>query len=213
MPIARPSAMLRPGLLEGVRIVLAAAGAPEDADPGFTGALSELCEGLGAAVGGLEASLEGAPEEREAATEEAAAETLGRLAGASVLIVDGAGIYELRPGPEGLADALQVAWDVTRALANRAFIPGATGGRIFLLAPRSGGEDVHAAGAAAGFENLARTLSIEWARYGITTVAVAPGTETPAAEVAALCAWLSSPAGAYFSGCLLDLTGPRAAGA
>ena len=58
----------------------------------------------------------------------------------------------------------------------------------------------------------ARTLSIEWARYGITVVAVAPGAETTREEVAALCAWLASPAGAYFSGCLLDLAGPRAAG-
>ena len=63
--------------------------------------------------------------------------------------------------------------------------------------------------AAAGLENLARTLSIEWARHGITTVAVAPGEDTSAAELAALACYLLSPAGAYFSGCLMDLRGPR----
>ena len=39
-------------------------------------------------------------------------------------------------------------------------------------------------------------------------VAIAPGEGTPAGEVAALCAYLASPAGAYFSGCLLDLRAP-----
>jgi hypothetical protein len=38
-------------------------------------------------------------------------------------------------------------------------------------------------------------------------VTIAPGTETGAGEVAALSAYLASPAGAYFSGCLLDLRG------
>ena len=38
----------------------------------------------------------------------------------------------------------------------------------------------HADAARAGLENLARTLSIEWARYAITLVAIAPGRATPA---------------------------------
>jgi NAD(P)-dependent dehydrogenase (short-subunit alcohol dehydrogenase family) len=62
--------------------------------------------------------------------------------------------------------------------------------------------------ARAGLENLGRTLSTEWARYGITLVTIAPGETTATGEVAALCAYLASPAGAYFSGCLLDLRGP-----
>ena len=210
MAIGEPSALLREGLLDGVRVLLAAA--PGSPDAGFAAAVGLLCERLGGEVAVHEPSLSGSPEEREALTEEAVGGILGRLGGASVLIVDGAGIYEREPGPVGLEGALQGTWEVTRAVANSAFIRDGAGGRILLLAPRSGGEDVHAAGAAAGFENLARTLSIEWARYGITIVALAPGTETPAAEVAALCAWLSSTAGAYFSGCLLDLRGPRAAG-
>jgi len=210
MAIGEPKALLRDGLLDGVRVLLAAA--PGSPEAGFGAAVGPLCERLGGEVEAYEPSLSGAPEEREALTEEAVAGILERLGGASVLIVDGAGIYEREPGPEGLAGALQGTWEVTRAVGNRAFIPAGAGGRILLVAPRSGGEDVHAAGAAAGFENLARTLSIEWARYGITVVALAPGTDTPSDEVAALCAWLSSKAGAYFSGCLLDLRGPRAAG-
>ena len=64
----------------------------------------------------------------------------------------------------------------------------------------------HADAACAGLENLARTLSIEWARHGITPVTIAPGASAMG-EAAALVAYLASPAGAYFSGCLLDLPG------
>jgi hypothetical protein len=39
-------------------------------------------------------------------------------------------------------------------------------------------------------------------------VAIAPGDDTDAGELAAIAAYLASPAGAYFSGCLLDLTAP-----
>ncbi len=80
-------------------------------------------------------------------------------------------------------------------------------GRIVYLAPAPDA-GAPAPAACAGLENLARTLSIEWARHGITTVTVAPGVRTTAGEVAALTAYLASPAGAYFSGCLLDLRGP-----
>ena len=91
-------------------------------------------------------------------------------------------------------------------IAERAFLPDSRGGRIVYIAPRSDAGE-HADAACAGLENLARTLSIEWARHGITAVAIAPGLAS-AAEIAALTAYLASPAGAYFSGCLLDLRGP-----
>jgi NAD(P)-dependent dehydrogenase (short-subunit alcohol dehydrogenase family) len=99
---------------------------------------------------------------------------------------------------------------VTRAVVNRAFLlaeRSPPSGRIVYLAPASDAGE-HAGAARAGLENLARTLSIEWARHGITLVTIAPGEATAAGEVAALCAYLASPAGAYFSGCLLDLRGP-----
>ena len=96
---------------------------------------------------------------------------------------------------------------MTRAVVNVAFLPREEGGRIVYLAPRplSG---AHAGAARAGLENLARTLSIEWARHAITAVAIAPGDRTTDDVLAALTAYLASPAGGYFSGCLLDLRGP-----
>ena len=57
----------------------------------------------------------------------------------------------------------------------------------------------------AGLENLARTLSVEWARFGITTVAVVPGAGTSDDQLAQLIAFLCSPAGAYYSGCRVDV--------
>jgi NAD(P)-dependent dehydrogenase (short-subunit alcohol dehydrogenase family) len=98
-------------------------------------------------------------------------------------------------------------------VAERAFLPGAgreqaRGGRIVYVAPAPQG-GAHAEAARAGLENLSRTLSIEWARHQTTTVTIAPGDETAAQELAALVAYLASPAGAYFSGCLLDLRGVR----
>jgi citronellol/citronellal dehydrogenase len=107
---------------------------------------------------------------------------------------------------------LDEAWGITRAVATRGFIELQSGGRIVYVAPAAAGtptqEDCHAEAARAALENLARTLSIEWARYGINPVTIAPGASTAPSELAALVAYLASPAGAYFSGCLLDLRGP-----
>ena len=75
----------------------------------------------------------------------------------------------------------------------------APGGQLLLLAPPPG--DAGAEAARAGLENLARTLSIEWARHGIRPVAILPGAATEPEEVAELAAFLASPAGDYYSGC------------
>ena len=72
-----------------------------------------------------------------------------------------------------LGACLDASWNVTRVLAERVFLSESRGGRIVYLAPRSdAGERAEAA--RAGLENLARTLSIKWARHGVTAVAVAP---------------------------------------
>jgi len=205
MAIADPSALLRPGLLEGVGVLLGG-----DGETGFAQAVDGACTGLGARVARVAPPDEADAEAREAATEARVGEALAELGGARTLIVDGAGLFERSAGADGLAETLAGAWDLTRAVANRAFIPASRGGRIVLVAPRPTAGQAHGAPAASGLENLARTLSIEWARYAITTVALAPGPDTTTVELAALCAWLTSPAGAYFSGCLFDLTGPRA---
>ncbi len=84
-------------------------------------------------------------------------------------------------------------WERVRGLAAH---PGA---QLVLVAPPEG------EAARAALENLARTLSIEWARFGIRTVCVAPGPSTPDAALADVVAYLLSPAGDYFSGCRLDV--------
>lgn len=130
-----------------------------------------------------------------------------------MLVVDGAGLF----AQGGLHTCLDATWNVTRAVVNHAFLTSDQPAephqvdrgyrRIVYLAPKPNAGEF-AGAACAGLENLARTLSTEWARHGITVVTIASGRETAAGEVAALCAYLASPAGAYFSGCLLDLRGP-----
>ena len=105
-------------------------------------------------------------------------------------------MFAAAAGVEAVRGALDGAW--------AAIQPEASGAKlIVLLAPPPG--DAHAEAARAGLENLARTLSIEWARLGIRPVAIHPGTATPAGEVAELAAFLASPAGGYYSGCRFDL--------
>jgi NAD(P)-dependent dehydrogenase (short-subunit alcohol dehydrogenase family) len=130
---------------------------------------------------------------------------VAELGGLDLLVLDGAGLFN-DGDPGALGTCLHATWNVTRAVVNRAYLPADRAGRIVYLAPAPDA-GIHADAARAGLENLARTLSIEWARYGITTVTIAAGAATTAGEVASLTAYLASPAGAYFSGCLFDLRG------
>jgi hypothetical protein len=119
-------------------------------------------------------------------------------------------LHDLRPafgggGPERLRGALDEAWVTICAAATTAFIPRQRGGKVILIAPLPNPEDPACEALRAAAENLARTLSIEWSRYGITTVAIMPGADTTDDELAALAAYLASPAGDYFSGCRLAL--------
>lgn len=93
---------------------------------------------------------------------------------------------------------LDHVWVATRAVVNAALRP-AGAGKVLFVAPRDD------ASVRAALENLARTTSIEWARYGITTAAILPGEHTTDGEVAQLAAYLVSHAGAYFSGCAFTL--------
>jgi NAD(P)-dependent dehydrogenase (short-subunit alcohol dehydrogenase family) len=99
-------------------------------------------------------------------------------------------------GEARVPEVLDEAWDAIRGALR-------DGQLIVLIAPPPGGAAAEAA--RAGLENMARTLSIEWARRGIRPVAITPGTATSPAEIAELVAFLASPAGAYFSGCRFDL--------
>jgi NAD(P)-dependent dehydrogenase (short-subunit alcohol dehydrogenase family) len=182
------NAMLRQGLLDS-RVFLAAVPA---AGPGAHAAAT--CEGLGAIA---HVHTDALPDE------EAAEAAVARAVGAGMDL--DALLYEPRlPADDaGLVIALDHAWNVVRAAANAAFIPQERG-RIVLIGPRPDG-GVHAEALRDGLENMARTLSIEWARFGILPTMVAPGTATTDDEVATLVAYLVSDAGDYYSGCRFDL--------
>jgi citronellol/citronellal dehydrogenase len=132
---------------------------------------------------------------------------------------------------------VQGTWQMTHAAATRAFIPQGSGKVISVtLSPHNGMPGmVHSGAARAAVENMMRTLSIEWARFGITLCAVAAGqfdTEvlrtkyppqvaenvhrtiplgrlgTPE-EMAWMVAYLASPAGDFLSGCVITVDGAR----
>ncbi len=201
--------LLRAGVLDGVFVLLAGASAPN---------LAEVCSALGANVLAWRPG-EPVPAGVDALVVDCAASFAAARAAASDEDVATASRAALR-------DCLDGAWEATHAVANAAFIDAQRPGRIVYLAPAAPAAPTASAASAArapasastaaeyadaaraGLENLARTLSIEWARHTITTVAIAPGVSTQADELATLCAYLCSPAGSYFSGCLLDLRGP-----
>jgi NAD(P)-dependent dehydrogenase (short-subunit alcohol dehydrogenase family) len=132
--------------------------------------------------------------------------------GAAVVVFDGEGaLAGADPGVAGVHAALDGAWDFVRPAATASMIPDDRGGKVVLLAPRPG--DAHRAAVRSGLENLARTLGIEWARFGIRTVTILPGRATTADEVAQLVAYVASPAGDYFSGCAITLGAVDAHGA
>lgn len=174
--------VLRQGLLDG-RVIALAGGTP----PAFAQSLV----GLGARVEELDLSL----------GEDGVKEWAAGAAPVHALVYDSGPAFG-QGGQPGLRDALERAWIATRGVATGALI-GAGAGKVLLIAPRPGGGSFVAA-ARAGLENLARTVSVEWARYGVTTVALAPGTWTSDEEIAELVSFLVSPAGEYFSGCLVE---------
>jgi NAD(P)-dependent dehydrogenase (short-subunit alcohol dehydrogenase family) len=181
------TALLRPHLLDGRLVAL---GGRDDAEG--DGPLAPALAALGARTARLPAALD---EDALAAAVDARTDVL---------------VHDLRPAfaransADRLRAALDLAWVTVRAVANAAFIPERRGGKVTLIAPPAH-DDPAAAGVRAATENLARTLSIEWARHGVVTVALTPGAGTADAELAALAAYLASPAGDYFSGCCLAL--------
>ena len=172
-----PATLLRPGLLTGTSVLLAAADPPSR----FGEAVAQRCSTLGAHMGRVVVDPTGDEAERRD--------------GIDVVVWDGASLA----GPR---DVLDGAWLALRPTA-KAMIDAESGGKLVLIAqPPS---DAAAEAARAGVENLARTLSIEWARYGIRTAVLLPGEATEPAEVAELTAFLASRAGDYYSGCAFDL--------
>ena len=177
--------LFRSGLLEGQAIVLAAGAAA------YGDAAADACAELGADV-----RLLGA----DPLDEEATVAAVGRLERVDVLVDDAAARF----ATGGLRAAADGAWIAARAAATAALIDAADGGKVVFIAPPPAAGD-HAEATRAALENLARTTSIEWARYAIRPVALLPGEATEPEEVAELAAFLASPAGDYYSGCAFRL--------
>lgn len=161
------------------------------------------------------------------------------------LLVNNAGGQFLAPAeditPKGFRTVMRLnvegTWLMTHAVATRAMIPAGSGRVISItLSPHHGVPGIaHSAAARAAVENLMRTLSIEWSRFGIRLNAIAAGqigtdtfmTKYPPAlvdmisetipagrlgsteEIAWLVAYLASPAGAFVSGTVLTVDGAR----
>jgi NAD(P)-dependent dehydrogenase (short-subunit alcohol dehydrogenase family) len=220
------SALLRPELLHGQSILLAGAALVAGEREPLSASVRAACVELGAHVCECQLSRDALLGREDTETELVAGEAVEcALAGAGsvgLLVIDCASLFACARGVDrssaardALRACLDASWNVTNTVANRAFLGEDHGGRIVYIAPPADAGE-HADAARAGLENLARTLSIEWARHAITAVAIAPGSVGPersavdiAREVAALTAYLASRAGAYFSGCLFDLRGAQ----
>ena len=161
------------------------------------------------------------------------------------VLVNNAGGQFLSPAeaisPKGFRTVIELnvvgTWLMTHAAATKAFIPQG-GGKVLsvTLSPHNGMPGmVHSGAARAAVENMMRTLSVEWARFGIRLCAVAAGqfdTETlrtkypkevveavprtvplgrmgTEEEMAWLIAYLASPAGDFFSGTTITIDGAR----
>jgi citronellol/citronellal dehydrogenase len=162
------------------------------------------------------------------------------------LLVNNAGGQFLAPAesitPKGFRTVIRLnvegTWLVTHAVATKAMIPSGRGGKVFsvTLSPHNGMPGMaHSGAARAAVENLMRTLSVEWARFGIRLLALAAGqfetqtllTKYPQAiveriehtiplgrmgteqEFAWLVAYLASSAGDFFSGTVVTMDGAR----
>jgi citronellol/citronellal dehydrogenase len=184
--------VLRPGVLEGLTVCVVGDGAAE----------RERAAALGARVVTVDGDL---------GDEDAVALAVGALGPIDVLVVDAAAEFTAAGGGmAGLRRSVDDGWNVVRAVVNAGWIrtaedaaddaPAPAGGKVVFLAPvADAGEHANAVGAA--LENAARTLSVEWARFGIRITAIRPRAGAAAGERAELVAFLASPAGDYFTGC------------
>ncbi|MFL5823494.1 MAG: hypothetical protein ACJ764_08650 [Solirubrobacteraceae bacterium] len=188
--------LLRGELLQGRAVALA---------PGVPKEVAVALSGLGARVELLEESGELAQSDDELVGQWA------RAHGPLHALVYDAGPSFAGAGPQGLAQALERTWAAVREVAVGALIEGQEPGKIILLGPRPDAGP-HAEAARAALENLSRTLSVEWARYDVTAVTVAPGPRSSDRHLADLVCFLCSEGGAYLSGCRLDVGGVMSGG-
>lgn len=160
-------------------------------------------------------------------------------------LINNAGGQFLSPAeavsPKGFRTVIELnvtgTWLMTHAAATKAFIPQRAGKVLSItLSPHNGMPGmVHSGAARAAVENMMRTLSTEWARFGIRTCAIAAGqfaTDTfvnkypreivdsidrtiplgrtgESEEIAWLLAFLASDAGDFHSGSVITVDGGR----
>ena len=256
--VGQPSRIFAPGLLEGRVCLVSGAGSGlgrettmELARLGATvigcGRRIEPLEETVAAVEAIGGTAEAAAADiRDEEAVDAMVDGLLERHGRLDLLVNNAGGQFLAPAETISAKGfrtvtelnIQGTWNMTHAAATKAFIPQGDGGKVIsvTLSPHQGMPGmVHSGAARAAVENMMRTLSIEWSRFGIKLCAVAPGqidtevfrTKYPKVvvdtvpqtiplgrlgrpeEVAWLIAYLASPAGDFFSGAVLTIDGAR----
>jgi NAD(P)-dependent dehydrogenase (short-subunit alcohol dehydrogenase family) len=179
---------LAPGLLTDRRVVIAGGGSAARA-------AGERLRSLGAQVDELPRDV--------LADEDGAADWARDRTPLHAFVCDAGGGFGAG-GADALRATMELTWRAVRAVTVGALIPGQAPARLLLLAPRPGA-GAHARAARAALENLARTLSVEWARFQITAVALWPGEGSTEAQLAELACFLVSPAGGYFTGCRFDL--------
>jgi citronellol/citronellal dehydrogenase len=253
----RRSRIFAPGLLDGQVCLVSGAGS------GLGRAAALELASLGAVVVGCGRRVEpltetasliadgggrgeaAATDIRDEAAVEALVDGLLERHGRLDVLVNNAGGQFLGPAeaisPKGFRTVIELnvqgTWNMTHAAATKAFIPQRSGKVISItISPHHGMPGMaHSGAARAAVENLTRTLSVEWARFGIKLCAIAAGqfdTEvlrtkypkqvsenvartiplgrlgTPE-EMAWLIAYVASPAGDFVSGAVLTLDGAR----
>ena len=257
MPEELRSEVFAPGLLDGRVCIVSGAGtglgratARELASLGATvigcGRRPEPLAQLASELGDAGARVEGVPTDiREQSEVESLVDGVLERHGRIDVLVNNAGGQFLSPAeaitPKGFRTVtelnVQGTWQMTHAVATKAFIPQ-EGGKVVsvTISPHNGMPGmVHSGAARAAVENMMRTLSIEWSRFQIKLCAIAAGqfdtevirTKYPPEvaenvprtvplqrlgrpeEMAWLVAYLASPAGDFFSGSVLTLDGAR----
>jgi citronellol/citronellal dehydrogenase len=260
----KPSKIFAPGLLEGQTVLVSGAGSGIGRETALELArLGATVAGCGRRIepleetGELAADADGTFEAYrcDIREEDEVADMVGRIAdltGRIDTVINNAGGQFLSPA-EGISAKgfrtvtelnVQGTWNVTHAVARRCWIGPegqpveGGGGKVvsITLSPHNGMPGmVHSGAARAAVENMMKTLSIEWSRFGIRCVAVAPGqiaTETlrtkyprkmvetmestiplgrlgEPEEIAWLLAYLASPAGDFYSGTTITIDGAR----
>jgi citronellol/citronellal dehydrogenase len=255
--IAEPSRIFAPGLLEGQVCLVSGAGSGIGRETAHELArLGALVIGCGRRIEPLEETVaaieEGGGRAEAFAADIREEDAVGKMVDEIVerhgridVLVNNAGGQFLAPAETISAKGfrtvtelnVQGTWNMTHAVATKAFIPQESGKVVSVtLSPHNGMPGmVHSGAARAAVENMMRTLAVEWSRFGIRLVAVAPGqidtevfrTKYPPIvvetvprtiplgrlgrpeEVAWLIAYLASPAGDFFSGTVLTVDGAR----